>query len=258
MNQSFQNQLFRQRSVLPIPFYIICLLFGQFNWSFFLSGFIMILIGEWIRFYSVGFIGKISRKLDQPAAKSLTISGPYHWVRNPIYSGNILIYLGFTLLSNVFLPYFPIITGILFFIHYSLIIRLEEKFLLQTFGTDYELYRQRVNRWIPVFRKTDYSKKLFQFITAWHSEKSTVFVLIAALILILFRMLLNSFWFFRMNLKFLISLWSDGVARVHFSIDFWPIPAFHEAIFLEFLSNNKKIFLKMVNYCRGPDFYSAG
>jgi protein-S-isoprenylcysteine O-methyltransferase Ste14 len=194
MNQSFQNQLFRLRSIAPIPFYIICLLFGQFNWFFFLSGLIMILTGEGIRFYSVGFIGKMSRKLDHPAAITLMISGPYQWVRNPIYTGHILIYLGFTLLSNVFLPYFSVITVLVFWINYSLIIRFEENYLAQTFGKEYENYIERVNRWIPNFRKSFPTTINFNFMTALHSEKSTLLFLIIAFLFITLRMCAEIFF----------------------------------------------------------------
>ncbi len=193
MNQSFQNQLFKLRSVFPIPFYIFCMLFGQFNWTFFLSGLIIILIGEWIRFYSVGFIGKMSRNLEHPIANVLIISGPYQWIRNPIYTGNILIYLGFTLLSNVFLPYFPVVTVLVFWINYSMIIRFEEKFLAQAFGNEYDVYRESVNRWIPVFRKSFPPAIKFNAMTALHSEKSTLYIMIFALLLITLRMCAGTF-----------------------------------------------------------------
>ncbi len=188
-----ENYIFTVRSVFPLPFYIICLLFGQFDLIFFGIGIVLILTGEIIRFYSVGFIGKTSRTIDKPVAKELIIHGPYQWVRNPIYIGNSLIYLGFTVLSNVFLPYFPLIALLIFILNYSVIIRFEEKYLLARFGGPYRSYCHDVNRWLPAFRNRIPGNRKFHFQTAWQSEKPTLLVLLPALLIITIRMTAGRF-----------------------------------------------------------------
>ncbi len=191
--QSFQNQWFRLRSIAPLPFYIICLVFSQFNWFFLLSGFFLISAGEWIRFYSAGFIGKKSRHLESPVADNLITAGPYQKVRNPIYIGNILIYLGFAVLSNVFLPYFFFTVLVFFSLNYSWIVRIEEKYLAVKFGDAYEQYCQNVNRWIPRFVRADHTEMSFCLKKAFQSERPTILVMACALALILIRM--SAGWF---------------------------------------------------------------
>ena len=192
MNQSIQNQLFRLRSLAPLPFYIICLVFSQYNPVFFVSGLVMVASGECLRIYSVGYIGKISRVLKRPSGDLLIESGPFRLNRNPIYTGNILIYLGFTVLSNVFFPYFSLMTLTFFAVNYSLIIRIEEAYLAETFGDDYEKYRQNVNRWLPSFRLKGKTSPSFSFSKAVDAEKPTLAVLALTLILLMIRMMAGS------------------------------------------------------------------
>jgi protein-S-isoprenylcysteine O-methyltransferase Ste14 len=79
--------------------------------------------------------------------KVLTTTGPYAYVRNPIYIGNILILLAATVMSELlwFLP----ITFLYSFTVYSLVIGYEEAHLLEKYGEPYQHYLKRVPRWIP-------------------------------------------------------------------------------------------------------------
>ncbi len=79
--------------------------------------------------------------------KSLTTGGPYSFVRNPVYIGNILICTGATVLSEIlwFVPFtFFYCLGI-----YSLVIRYEEAHLLDKYGEAYRQYMEEVPRWFP-------------------------------------------------------------------------------------------------------------
>ena len=174
---------FRLRGFTPIPFYILCLIYVRIDLRLFLPGFLLIGLGEFLRFYSVGYLGISSRKTDHADADELITDGPYRFVRNPIYLGNTLIYLGFAVLSNVFFPLFPILTLVFFTFDYGLITRYEERVMHAKFGEDYEKYMHRVSRFFPKWPlKEDLQpKRHFDARKAFQSEKVTFFVLILAL-----------------------------------------------------------------------------
>jgi protein-S-isoprenylcysteine O-methyltransferase Ste14 len=79
--------------------------------------------------------------------KTLLVTGPYRYVRNPIYLGSLLVQLGTILWfgSLLVIPYF-----LLFIIAYQiLIVFFEEPVLRRMFGAAYDEYAKDVPRWIP-------------------------------------------------------------------------------------------------------------
>ena len=70
----------------------------------------------------------------------------FNVVRHPIYLSEILLYLGFLMLSISLAAVFVWVIAILF-LHY--ISRYEERMLLARFGQDYERYMQEVPMFIP-------------------------------------------------------------------------------------------------------------
>jgi protein-S-isoprenylcysteine O-methyltransferase Ste14 len=79
--------------------------------------------------------------------KLLTTTGPYSFVRNPIYLGNILIGLGLIVTSE--LLWFVPITFLYCFCVYSLVASYEERHLLEKYGESYRRYMFEVPRWFP-------------------------------------------------------------------------------------------------------------
>lgn len=82
--------------------------------------------------------------------KELVITGPYQYIRNPIYVGVMLIFLGhflwfgyWSLLIYAMLAFI----GVHFFV-----VLYEEPALKRKFGTAYENYLKEVPRWIPRFK----------------------------------------------------------------------------------------------------------
>jgi len=86
--------------------------------------------------------------LDPP--KELVASGPYRYVRNPIYVGVLLIFSGHFL----WFGYWSLLmyTILAFLGVHSFILLYEEPTLKRKFGASYEGYLKRVPRWIPRFR----------------------------------------------------------------------------------------------------------
>lgn len=162
--------LFRHRGWLPVPFLFIPLILpgrmGAWNW---IVGFVLIAIGEGIRLAGVAAAGTVTRRRSRTVQRLVTY-GIFSWMRNPLYVGNFLIWMGFTVISGVlwFIP----IAIVLFAIEYTLIVRYEEGVLESIFGAEYLEYKSRTPRWIarpPAVRESG----KHHWGEAWKSELST-------------------------------------------------------------------------------------
>jgi protein-S-isoprenylcysteine O-methyltransferase Ste14 len=78
---------------------------------------------------------------------SLTTTGPYSFIRNPIYVGNTLMCLGATIASE--LLWLTPITLLYCFSIYSLVVQYEEEHLLEKYGEPYQKYVSEIPRWLP-------------------------------------------------------------------------------------------------------------
>jgi len=162
--------LFRNRSWLPVLFIGVPLLVpGHMTATAWIVGAVAIIAGEWIRLAGVAAAGTVTRRRSRTVQRLVTY-GVFAWVRNPLYVGNFLIWMGFTVISGVwwFLP----IAVVIFAVEYSLIVRYEEGVLESIFGADYLAYKQRVPRWLP--RPPRHSEVgSHDWREAWRSEVST-------------------------------------------------------------------------------------
>ena len=79
--------------------------------------------------------------------KELVVTGLYHYVRNPIYVGVLLIFLAHFLWFGYWRLLFYAVLS--FFGVHLFIILYEEPGLRRKFGSAYEEYCKRVPRWIP-------------------------------------------------------------------------------------------------------------
>ena len=149
-----RNLFFKSRSFTPIPILLIMLYFARPNSPYFFLGIVLIVIGEIIRLRSVSFAGGETRTMNV-GASSICKSGPYSIVRNPLYIGNMMIYVGFAFVAgSVYVVTISSITIVYFFIQYSLIISLEEEALEEKFGDEYITYKKLVPSIIPKINNT--------------------------------------------------------------------------------------------------------
>lgn len=139
--------LFRYRGFLPVPFLLIPLLVpGEQSRDGWVVAAFFILAGEALRLAGVSAAGSVTRRRSR-AVQRLVTYGVFAWMRNPLYVGNFLIWIGFVIGSGVlwFLP----VAVILFAVEYTLIVRYEEGVLESIFGGEYVEYRKRTPRWFP-------------------------------------------------------------------------------------------------------------
>ena len=162
--------LFRHRGWLPVPFLLVPLLArgtpDAMNW---LLGLALVAAGEAIRLSGVAAAGTVTRRRSRTVQRLVTY-GVFAWMRNPLYVGNFLIWIGFIVISGVlwFIP----AAVLLFALEYTLIVRYEEGVLESIFGEEYLRYKSRTNRWIPNPPGTDEEGE-HEWGEAWRSEIST-------------------------------------------------------------------------------------
>src|ERR1043165_8945678 len=116
--------LFRNRSWLPVPFLLVALLVPAHpTMRHWVAAAVLIAIGEWIRLAAVAAAGPVTRRRSRDVQR-LVNYGIFAWVRNPLYVGNFLIWMGFTIASAVlwFLP----LAILIFAVEYALIVAYEE------------------------------------------------------------------------------------------------------------------------------------
>jgi len=158
--------LFRFRSFTPLPLILMAFLvfnpkdLGKYNLVITLAGMSVTILGQLIRIVVVGFSQPgTSGREKFLKADQLNESGLYSITRNPLYLGNILIYLGLLL---VFSNPFALVLLVLFLIlQYYFIILAEEYYLQDKYGPEYSQYAERVPRLIPRFKA--YSKAILKF-----------------------------------------------------------------------------------------------
>ena len=139
--------LFRYRGFLPVPFLLITLLVpGEQTPRGWEIGALFILAGEALRMAGVSAAGTVTRRRSRDVQRLVTY-GIFAWMRNPLYVGNLLIWLGFVIGSGVL--WFLTIALVLFAVEYSLIVRYEEGVLESIFGAEYVAYKRRTPRWLP-------------------------------------------------------------------------------------------------------------
>jgi protein-S-isoprenylcysteine O-methyltransferase Ste14 len=104
--------------------------------------------GEAFRIAVIGYAYIIrGGKGRQVYAEDLVTDGFFAAARNPLYLGNLLIYLGLFIMWNS--PWMYVL-GVSFFIFmYTSLVAAEEAFLIRKFGPAYEAYCRDVPRWLP-------------------------------------------------------------------------------------------------------------
>jgi protein-S-isoprenylcysteine O-methyltransferase Ste14 len=136
---------------------------------FFISGLALVFIGEVIRVWATGHLEK---------NKSLTTSGPYAYIKNPMYAGTFIIMVGCNALAiNSYIIFILLVELAAFLFQYiPSKNRIEKTRLLEKFGEAYADYDKHVPDYIPR-RITPYAgraAKSWQWRVFWENQEIQV------------------------------------------------------------------------------------
>ena len=179
--------LFRYRSYTPIPFLFAMVLFAVPTPTLMLCGFVLALLGESLRFWGVAYAGSLTRVTGSVGAPEVVVSGPFAYLRNPLYVGNVLIYCGIGVMANALSPWLVIIALAYFVFQYAMIVSLEEEFLEKEFGEGYLEFKKNVPRFLPrlsAFRIPAQEHQKPDWTEAFRSERRTLQALSIVVVLL--------------------------------------------------------------------------
>ena len=117
--------------------------------SVWLIGLLPFFAGVILYFWCAGAFTFIGRGTPAPidAPVFLVRSGPYRWVRNPMYIGVFSVLIGEAILfHSLLLVGFVLLVGI---VVHLFVLFYEEPQLARRFGESYETYLRTVPRWFP-------------------------------------------------------------------------------------------------------------
>jgi len=105
-----------------------------------------ILFAFWARFYlGENWSGAVTVKVGH----QLIRTGPYRWVRHPIYTGLISAMLGTALVRHQVRGIFA---TVLAYVGFKIKSKIEERTMISTFGNEYDNYRQTTGAIVPKLR----------------------------------------------------------------------------------------------------------
>ncbi|HEV3140248.1 MAG TPA: isoprenylcysteine carboxylmethyltransferase family protein [Vicinamibacterales bacterium] len=183
--------MFRHRTALPLPIAAAILAIpaevGGGGVVTAVAGIALTATGEAIRLWGVRHIGAISRTRSERLGP-LVDSGPFAYVRNPLYIGNVLLWVGFALTARLW--WLAPIVLVLLAAQYHAIVGWEERLLVQRIGDPYCNYMRRVPRWIPKIerREKEFSARsansAFNWRATFFSERGTLIAMAAGYLLL--------------------------------------------------------------------------
>ncbi|MBN2448391.1 MAG: isoprenylcysteine carboxylmethyltransferase family protein [Phycisphaerae bacterium] len=140
---------FKLRGLLMVPPMIFLFLWTQWEWEHdvgvWTMGALLFLPGVALRVWSQRYLRYRLRE-----GKGLATTGPYAWIRNPVYIGNLLILAGLCVMCE--LPWMvPIMIGWAALVYHEAV-SFEEYRLRKRYGQAFTDYCERVPRWLPRMR----------------------------------------------------------------------------------------------------------
>ncbi len=145
LDQSLYARVFKYRGLLMVP----PVLFTMFSHHAETEGHWVYWVGAIV--FAWGLFGRIWAQMHLRyrlrVATKLTLTGPYAYVRNPIYISNTLMLVGMGFLSELvwFVPLMLLWCAVV----YSATVRFEEYHLKGKYASEYEQFCVNVPRWIP-------------------------------------------------------------------------------------------------------------
>jgi len=178
--------LFRRRGYLPaVLLALLLILMGPvpghpaevpLAWP--LACFAISLLGLALRAWTIGYAarGTSGRGRTDQLADELNTTGAYSLVRNPLYLGNAIAWLGAALEPRLWGP--PVVAALLGWLQYERIILAEEAFLRERFGRQFLDWADKTPAFLPTFRHWRAPARPFNLRMVLRREYSGLFQLV--------------------------------------------------------------------------------
>src|SRR5688572_31039846 len=121
--------LARRRVSLGFVTAVAALILAHPTWKTWTAGFLVAAAGEAIRVWAAGHLEK---------GREVTRSGPYRWMRHPLYVGSAVLALGVVIAARSVVV--AAVAAVYLGTTIPAAIRAEEAFLRRTFGDQYDRY----------------------------------------------------------------------------------------------------------------------
>ena len=120
----------RKRVALGFVVAVVTLLAADPTWGSWRAGLLVAMAGEAMRVWAAGHLEK---------SREVTRSGPYRWIRHPLYVGSSIVALGIVIAARDILV--TVLALAYMIVTIGAAIRTEESFLRERFGDTYDRYR---------------------------------------------------------------------------------------------------------------------
>lgn len=134
------------RQLLALLYVAIVAIFGYATPLTFYLALPLILLGIAVRLWASGYIMK---------NKQLATDGPYGMVRHPLYTGNVLILVGFCIATQLWWGY--VLLAVLLALFYPATIRYEDSKLHKIFGEEWQDWSSKTPALFP--RRFDFASE---------------------------------------------------------------------------------------------------
>ena len=121
--------LARWRVPLGFVTAMLALVLARPTWTTWMAGLAVAIAGELIRVWAAGHLEK---------SREVTQSGPYRWMRHPLYVGSSVLALGIVIAARS--PVVAVAAALYMAATITAAVRTEEAYLRRTFGDAYDRY----------------------------------------------------------------------------------------------------------------------
>jgi protein-S-isoprenylcysteine O-methyltransferase Ste14 len=114
-----------------------------------IPGLVVLILGAYIDLWCIGAFSLVGKGTPAPfdAPREFVASGPYRYVRNPMYLGALAMIIGAALILRS--PSALLVALLFAALAHVFVLVYEEPTLEGRFGESYLRYKRTVNRWLP-------------------------------------------------------------------------------------------------------------
>ena len=147
VNDLFNNKQARKTFLklrLPLGLILFVAILFLTNPVWFFPGLIVSIAGELLQVWCFSTI---------KTKKKLTVTGPYMFVRNPMYIGRFFLVFGIIMMTGSI--WLMLASAVIYYFYMVNRVRREEKLLFELFGEDYAAYCREVPPYLPTMKRFD-------------------------------------------------------------------------------------------------------